>query len=66
VGGDLHFEGEGSSENAFGGELRFRDLHGLRSAFPTVASRRRGSIPMSRSYGLCEEIPKSVTPALWG
>jgi hypothetical protein len=48
------------------GELRLWNLHGLQPASPIVAPHRRGSIPMSQSYYICEEIPpKSVTLALW-
>jgi hypothetical protein len=37
------------------------NLSDLWPASPTVAPRRRGSIPMSRSYSPCEEILGSVT-----
>jgi hypothetical protein len=48
------------------GAFRFGDLCGLRTASPTVASYRRGSIPMSRPCDDCEEIPGKVSPSLFG
>jgi hypothetical protein len=44
-------------------KLWFRDLRGPQTASPTVAPLKRGSIPISRSYDSCEEIPQKASPS---
>jgi hypothetical protein len=65
-GRQLSLHGEASLGNTIEGELRFRNLHGLRPTSPAVAPRRWGSILMSGSCGPCKVIPRSVTLARWG
>jgi hypothetical protein len=65
-GWQLLLRGEGLLGPYDWGWASVQNLRGLLSPSPTVAPRKRGSIPMSRSCGPGGEIPESVILARWG